>query len=186
MKDILTFMAMYGAEMLIGYMLIGSVLNFKYSRKITVASFLVAYGLLLAVHIFINVPNVNLSAFMIINSLLCLFLCHTDIKRALVLSMAMTAIMVLTEVVTIYLMTVLLGTDVTTFEYTGKNYYVYILQMTACKTCYLVACKLMSIFLNKKFGGGGQFYSLLFYCVPGQSAADDVAVQCGSNKLRFV
>lgn len=136
----------YLFEALTNYMYFNNKFNQKVSNKILFSAFTLSLAIQYGCNFF-GIPSVNLINFFICNLLLC-FLCYdTKLKSSVFNSVILTSLMLITELVIMYISTLLFGIEVTTHR---TDDLVLFTQISSIKLLYLFVTYIISKLTTKE------------------------------------
>lgn len=136
----------YVFESLIALMFFGNKFTQRIKSGFIILSFMVSAAIQFGINL-ISIPNLNLASFVIFNFLLC-FLCYeSKVPQAIFNSLLLAAIMLITELVTVYVSRFVFGIGVT--EHTSNDMLLMIQSGTA-KLLYFLTAYLISKFATKE------------------------------------
>ena len=136
----------YVFESLIALMFFGNKFTQRIKSGFIILSFMVSAAIQFGINL-IGIPNLNLASFVIFNFLLC-FLCYeSKVTQAIFNSLLLAAIMLITELVTVYVSRFVFGIGVT--EHTSNDMLLMIQSGTA-KLLYFLTAYLISKFATKE------------------------------------
>ena len=136
----------YIFEALIALMFFRNKFNQKYKSGLVFVSFIASAAIQFGLS-FLGIPSVNLAAFIIFNFLLC-FLCYeSKVTQAIFTSLLLAALMLITELVTVYVSRFVFGIGVT--EHTSNDM-LLLIQSSTAKLLYFLTAYLISKFATKE------------------------------------
>lgn len=130
----------YLTEAIISYIYFGNKFQIKIKQKYIALPYLGAFIVQFAVN-FLGIPNINLLAFILCNFIICIVFYDASIIQAILNSVILGVLMLITELVIFYLFRLFFSTDI--FEHTTNNN-VLIIQIICTKLLYFIIAYIIS------------------------------------------
>lgn len=157
------FLLTYIFEQFVSYIYLSKKLTQKVSNKQLLLSYIVSFIIQFAIN-FTNIPYLNLLSFLICNFAIAYVCYYSSIKQVLFNVLLLESLMIVTELIIIYLATLLFKIDLKNYS---TNPYIFTLETIGTKTLYFVFAYVASkISLKEKENTIDKDYSYLLFFLP--------------------
>lgn len=151
----------YFIEMLTAYMYFSDFLTKKCKTSTIIIYGTIIYSVISVINIsFDSNIAINISLFIVANVIFCLLCYKAMFKKALLHSILLTTVMTVTEFFSIYMLLVLLDSDMMSYK---TDFSEYVLDVTVSKMLYIVVCKVITKLIpQNKIKGKVPFYLFIY------------------------
>lgn len=157
------FFLTYIFEQFVAYIFFSKKLTQKVSNRQLFLSYILSFIIQFAVN-FTNIPYLNLLTFLICNFVIAYICYHTSINQILFNVLLLESLMIVTELIIIYLATLLLKIDLKDYS---TNPYIFTLETIGTKTLYFVFAYISArISFKEKKNSIKKDYSYLLFFLP--------------------